>query len=141
MSTEREPAQHGEHVRSEFERRVGALLNDSADGLDGRTRSALTRARHAALAHAKAPHAASWRTWAPAGAVAAGLLVVVFFVGQQGGIDHPVVVNGGATDDFALVSDADGFELSVDGDVDLDADFYEWAASRAATAGNRGIGS
>ena len=62
----------------EFERRVAALLTDSADALDGRTRSALTRARYAALEQAARPARSTlWRGWAPAGAVAMALLVVV----------------------------------------------------------------
>jgi hypothetical protein len=139
MSTERERAGQDGSEHAEFERRVAALLNDSADALDGRTRSALTRARHAALAQAGAPRAASWRAWAPAGALAAGLLVAVFFVGRQGSIDRPGTGTGGPVDDLALVSDADAYDLSTDADMDLDADFYEWAAG-AANSG-RGLGS
>lgn len=143
MSTERESARHDVDERSEFERRVATLLNDSADGLDGRTRSALTRARHAALAQSASGRAASWRAWAPAGALAAGLLVVVFFVGHQGGMQSPLAGAGVApADDLGLLTDVDGYELSIDTDMDLDSDFYEWAAaSSKARGGNRGIGS
>jgi hypothetical protein len=123
----------------EFERRVSALLVDSVDVLDGRTRSALTRARHAALAQAPA-RGERWRGWAPAGALAMALLVVVFYAGQRTGngpAAAPTAVN--AVDDLALVSDADAFDLSADGDLDLDSDFYEWAAA-GGTPGN-GLGS
>lgn len=129
----------------EFERRVGALLVDSADALDGRTRSALTRARFAALEHASQPardaRKALWRGWAPAGAVAMALLVVVFYAGQRPG-SGAVVAPGTVTvaDDLALVTDADVFDLSDDGDMDLDSDFYEWAAATGGTPGN-GLGS
>lgn len=143
MSTERESAPHDTSEHSEFERRVATLLNDSADALDGRTRSALTRARHAALAEATAPRSARWRAWAPVGALATGLLVVVFFVGQHGGVQSPVAgASGGVTDDLGLLTDVDGYELSMDTEMDLDSDFYEWAAaSSAASGGKRGIGS
>jgi hypothetical protein len=139
MNREHESASGADDGRSEFERRVAGLLNDSADGLDGRTRSALTRARHAALAQAARPRASSWRVWAPAGALAAGLLVAVLFVGQQGRMDRPLAA-GGAVDDLALLSDADAYELSTDTDMDLDSDFYEWAAATATTGGSRGLG-
>ena len=124
----------------EFARRVGALLNDSAVSLDGRTRSALTRARHAALEGAAPPARSSWRSWAPAGTVAMALLLVVFFVGQRPGAEPPVPASLGSVDDLALVSDADDFGLSVDGDMDLDSDFYEWAAGAGGNPGH-GVGS
>ena len=129
----------------EFERRVGALLTDSADALDGRTRSALTRARYAALEHAVHPaRAAVWRGWAPASAVAMALLVV-FYVGLRPG-SNPAVVPAplSGVDDLALVSDADAFDLSIDSEADLDSDFYEWAAATGGTSGNgsgNGLGS
>jgi len=128
----------------EFERRVAALLADSADSLDGRTRSALTRARYAALEKAPQPssraRSAISRGWLPAGAVATALLVVVFFVGQRpphGSLSAPSAAGG--VDDFALVIDADAFDLSNDGDMDLDSDFYEWAAATGGTSGT-GLG-
>ncbi len=125
----------------EFERRVGALLADSAEALDGRTRSALTRARHVALEQAAQPARGTlWRGWAPAGAVAMALLVVVFYAGQRPGGDLLVPAPVSSVDDLALVSDADAFDLSVDGDLDLDSDFYEWAAATGGTSGN-GLGS
>lgn len=120
----------------EFERRVGALLVQSADDLDGRTRSALTQARFAALAQAQSagPARRALRfSWAPAGALAMALMVVVFHAGQRTG-DVPAAVHG--ADDFALISDADLFDLSNDGDMDLDSDFYEWAAAAGGMPGD-----
>jgi len=126
----------------EFERRAGALLSASADALDGHARSALTRARYAALEQVARPaRRAPWRGWAPAGAVAMAMLVVVFYAGQRMGGDHvgtPAPLS--SVDDMALVSDADGFDISVDADLDLDSDFYEWAAAKSGTSGN-GLGS
>lgn len=125
----------------EFGRRVGALLTDSADALDGRTRSALTRARYAALEQAARPaRRPSWRGWAPAGAVAMALLVMVFYAGQRPGGQPAVPAALSGVDDLAMVSDADAFDLSVDSDADLDSDFYEWAAAKGGTSGN-GLGS
>lgn len=123
----------------EFERRVGALLNDSAAGLDGRTRSALTRARYAALERVE-PARSPWRSWAPAGTVAMVALLVMFYVGQRPGSESAMPASPGSVDDLALVSDADGFDLSVDGDMDLDSDFYEWAAAAGGNPGS-GLGS
>lgn len=124
----------------EFERRLGALLVESADALDGRTRSALTQARFAALEEIR-PAARVRRglrfAWAPAGAVAMAFLAVLFYAGQPAGnapLMAPVAV--GVADDIALVSDADMFDLSNDGDVDLDTDFYEWAAAMGGMSDN-----
>ena len=125
-----------------FERRVRVLLNDSAAGLDGRTRSRLTQARYAALAQlAVRPGRKSWRSWAPAGAVAMAVLATLLYVGQRGG-DAPLTnpAGGAAIDDFELLADADALELTAELDAELDYEFYEWAAA-AASEGDGGLGT
>jgi hypothetical protein len=111
---------------SEFEQRTRAALRDSAEHLDGATRSRLAQARAAALAQRE--RRSGWlelRYLAPAGAMAAAALVTVLYVGQP---DTPNDVNasaGGALDDMELLADADALELS--GETDLE--FLEWAAA------------
>ncbi|HXS29551.1 MAG TPA: hypothetical protein VN755_01855, partial [Steroidobacteraceae bacterium] len=63
---------------TEFERRASAVLRDSADGLDGATRSRLTQARHAALS--QLGQGSGWRgAWliVPGGAAAAAVLMAL----------------------------------------------------------------
>lgn len=110
-----------------FEQRTRALLRDSAEGLDGATRSRLARARAAAL-EARAPRGGwlRFRYLAPAGAMAAAVLVTVLFIGRG---PQPVnEVAGGALDDMELLADADAFELSQENDLE----FIEWAAGMSA---------
>jgi hypothetical protein len=110
---------------TQFEQRTRALLRDSAQQLDGATRSRLAQARAAALSARATPR--SWfdfRYLAPAGAMAAALLVTVLFVGRQ---DAPGVNGsaGSALYDLELLADADAFELSQEADLE----FIEWAAA------------
>lgn len=110
----------------EFERRTRALLRDSAEQLDGATRSRLAQARNKALEQRRTR--SPWldlRYLAPAGAMAAGVLVTVLFLVRQ---DNPNPVNdssGGALYDLELLADADGYELTQEADLE----FIEWAAA------------
>src|SRR5262245_52769997 len=114
------------HDLDGFEQRTRAALRASADGLDAATRSRLAQAR------TRAPEARGRRGWfdfrylAPAGAVAAALLVTVLFVGHG---DEPGVneSSAGALYDMELLADADAYELSQETDLE----FIEWAASQA----------
>lgn len=128
--------------QTEFELRVRQLLQDSADSLHGRTRSKLTQARHAALDQGAGSAVAGglfWRRWAPAGAVAMALLVTVFYVGlrEPGGQLGATVASNVTMDDLEMLADAEAYSLSADGEADLDAEFYEWAASH----GEGGLGT
>ncbi len=135
-------------AEADFERRVRSLLDESADRLDGRLRSRLTRARYAALEARPAPTRA-WNRWAPAGALAATLVIAVgLFVNRD--LARPVhvpvaaVAPAPATDPAAAPS-VDDLELLADNDaIELpnaeDYDFYEWAAAQAK-AGGEEIGS
>jgi hypothetical protein len=112
------------------------LLEASSESLDGRTRSRLTQARHAALAAAAAPRgpfaallgARPWQRWLPAGALAASLLVVALVVVRTPGVPLRAVSGG---DEIELLADADGLALAQEADVDYD--FYEWAVDDAAS--------
>jgi hypothetical protein len=110
---------------SPFEQRMRALLGDSVQSLDGATRSRLAQARAQAVSQRDAR--GSWfdfRYLAPAGAMAAGILVAVLFIGRQdaSGVNEPA---GNALYDLELLADADAFELSQETDLE----FIEWAAA------------
>jgi hypothetical protein len=112
---------------TDFERRAQTLLREGANQLDGATRSRLTQARAAAMAQRESR--SGWlnlRTLAPVGAVAAGLLIAVLFLGQPGSRQvNPA--GGSALDDLDLLADADAYELGQESDLE----FVEWAAAEA----------
>src|SRR5690242_14091171 len=110
-------------MTDEFEKRAKEVLEESTARLDGRTRSRLTQARHAALAELARPERHWWRTYVPAGAAAAvAVLAVVILSGRPGGPAAPPV---SPVDDLELLADAEAQELVDDGE---DLEFYEWAA-------------
>src|SRR5882672_610792 len=104
---------------TDFEKRTQEVLEESVGRLDGRTRSRLTQARHAALAQLEQPARYWWRSYVPAGAAAAvAVLAVVMWSGP--GLDKQPV----AVDDMELLADADAPDFADDGE---DLEFYEWA--------------
>jgi|AUZX01.1.fsa_nt_gi hypothetical protein len=129
-----------------FERRVRAVLEHDAGGLSGRVRSRLTRARHVAVAGARArrdtPHWRLLRTWLPATATAAAALAAVWLLRPYRTTPAPRPGTGiVTTQDVQLLTDRDGLALVEEGD----GEFYEWAVARArskstSAAGGRGPG-
>jgi hypothetical protein len=110
-------------MTDDFEKRTKEVLEESAGRLDGRTRSRLTQARHAALAQLENPARHWWRSYVPAGAAAAvAVLAVVIWSGPT---EKPQVAGPGPVEDMELLSDADAPDFVADGE---DLEFYEWAA-------------
>jgi negative regulator of sigma E activity len=110
---------------TDFEKRTREALDESAGRLDGRTRSRLTQARHAALAQLEHPQRHWWRSFVPAGAAAAvAVLAVVIWSGSP---EQPMASPG---DDMELLADADAPDFVNDGE---DLEFYEWAAGEVET--------
>jgi hypothetical protein len=124
---------------SEFEQRARALLLQSAEDLPGAVRSRLTQARYAALAvrPGRAPSLA--RRWVPAGAaVAAALALLVLYVPHgRSSLENPAANAG--LEDIELLTDNDAVPLN--GDQDVDYDFYEWAAEEADATTAPALGS
>ena len=120
----------------EFARRARELLEGSVETLSARTRSRLTRARHAALeprgplARARdAAGYAAWRSWLPAGAVAGAVLAVLLVVGRGPGPEMQQA-SVGSGEDLELLADRDGLALAQDQaapEGELDYEFYDWA--------------
>jgi negative regulator of sigma E activity len=116
-------------MTEEFEKRTQEVLEESAGRLDGRTRSRLTQARHAALAQLAQPARHWWRAYVPVGAAAAvAVLAVVIWSGQPPGTAQTLVVS--PVDDLELLADAEAQDFVDDGE---DLEFYEWAAGEAET--------
>ncbi|HEY3731320.1 MAG TPA: hypothetical protein VGL28_08700 [Steroidobacteraceae bacterium] len=118
---------------SEFERRTRVLLLQSADELSGAVRSRLTQARHAALSAPPARAPALALRWLPAGAAIAAMLalLVVYVPLGKGTMENPVTNAG--FDDIEMLTDTDSVPLN--GDQEVDYDFYEWAAAEAGEGG------
>jgi hypothetical protein len=115
----------------DFELRTRAVLEESVTRVDGRIRSRLNQARHAALA-ALEPQARRpfWRSFAlapAAGVVAAVLLAVLLWVPRPGQILPVAEAGSSAVEDMDLVADGDTFDLIEQ----EDGGFYEWAVAQA----------
>jgi hypothetical protein len=135
-----------ETADTEFALRAKALLGASADELSGHVRSRLTRARYAALEAARPNAARPWRNWAPAGALASGVLIALLFVGHQG--SAPVgIVAANPLEDVELLADADAYELGQEQALEQDQaqpgdyEFYEWAAGQAEGGSSESVGT
>jgi hypothetical protein len=128
---------------TELERRTRAVLEESLKRIDGRTRSRLNQARHAALESAAARPLA-WRGFrlvpVTGGAVAAAALAVAFVLFVQR--PHPISAPGegaqASLEVLDLLADEDNLSLMED----YDHSFYEWAAAQGdATGGGTSEGS
>jgi hypothetical protein len=125
---------------SDFERRTRALLLESSESLPGAVRSRLTQARHAALAvRSAAPSSSMVRRWVPAGALA-GVVLALFVVWvPHGSGTLRVAMSGTQLEDIDLLTDSDA--VTLNGDQDVDYDFYEWAAHEANGNSSLVVGS
>jgi len=105
-----------------FEQRAQAVLQDSAEQLDGATRSRLTQARHAALEVAKQRQAKPWLWLMPVtGAAAAAVLAVVLLVNPASqSIDQAAF---GPVDELEIIAAEDSLEFY------RDVEFYAWLDS------------
>jgi hypothetical protein len=125
---------------TEFERRSRVMLEESVLRIDGRVRSRLNQARHAAVEAAttrRRPLFSRLFTLVPtAGAAAAALMVAMVFWhgGGQGVVIPPETTHA---EDLELLADGDGLDLVEEGG-DGSGSFYEWAAEQTQTEANGG---
>jgi hypothetical protein len=116
---------------TEFERNARVLLEESVSRIDGRTRSRLNQARHAALEAAGTPRRVWWwrsYTLMPTAGVAAAVLVALVLWHREPAVESPVLEGQHAVEDIDLLADSEGLEL-MDG---WDGPFYEWATTDEA---------
>lgn len=123
---------------SEFEQHTRIVLEESMSRVDGRVRSRLNQARHAAL---EAMHGRRrsflQREWLPVtGAVTAALLVALVLWTRTPDPALPIVADAtqSSFDDLDLLADADALDL-VEEDDDA---FLEWAAAQDTSEGVSG---
>jgi len=119
---------------SEFEERAKQLFDESVDRLDARTRSKLTQARYRALEQLTAPAGSVWRRpWAPAGAAAAALTVLLVLW-----LDAPErTVNG--TFDMAATSDLELLLAEEELEMIQELEFYAWLEEQVELGDAQGV--
>lgn len=117
MSDRHLPEQH------DLESRTRAAFDASVEALDGRTRSKLTRARHAAIDEL---HRSTRRPWQRVGAALGGLSAAVLAVWVVAGQFAPVTPSEIVLDDMELVTEAPSLELLEE------VEFYAWVARERA---------
>ena len=116
----------------ELERRARPAFDASVESVDARARSRLNRARQravAAVAGAAAPRQvrSGWTTWAPAGALAASVLVAALLMrgpmGEEG--PRPVASHPAALghEPLEMLAAGEEFEIATS---DEELEFYEW---------------
>jgi hypothetical protein len=123
-----------EEPTSEFEKRTRAVLEESVSRVDGRIRSRLNQARHAALdavPNGRRSFFGERQRLPVTGAIAAALLVAVVMWTRTPDPTLPVVADSAQTtfEDLDLLADADALDLIEEEDDDA---FLEWAASQAS---------
>jgi hypothetical protein len=133
-----------QELSSEFERRARALLEDSVLRVDGRVRSRLNQARHAAIEEASR-RPSLWRRFTlmpAASAVAAAVLVAFVLWPHSHTGDSFVAETGGraAVEDLDLLADGDALDLVSDEATDT-GQFYEWAVDQADSNETSGTGA
>jgi hypothetical protein len=111
--------------KTALERRAKALFDEGVDGLDARTRSRLTQARHAAvaaLAQRREPFMRRW--WLPAAGLATAALVAVMVVFNLNPANEQQLAAALlAVEDMDILAGAENIELLED------MEFYAWLES------------
>jgi hypothetical protein len=120
---------------TELESKARAAFDESVENLDAEIRSRLNRARQAALAGGEPARAPVWRSWAPAGAIAAAVMAAVLWRMPGANDASQVQINGEAPIEIVeLAAEGDDFEL-----LSEDPEFYTWVADQAGN-GSNGVG-
>jgi hypothetical protein len=128
-------------VPGEFEQHARALLEESLLRVDGRVRSRLNQARHAAVDEAFARRRSLLRRFhlMPAATAVAAAVLVALIVWPR---VHPVDgTQGGraSVEDLDLIADSDALDLVSD-ETDGGA-FYEWAVDQSESNETSGSGA
>ena len=120
-----------EAMAAEFEHRARALLEDSVLRIDGRVRSRLNQARHAAVEEASR-RPSFWRRFSlmPAASAVAAAVLVAFVLWPHSHQGDSIIESGhGTVEDLDLLADGDALDLVSD-ETDGGA-FYEWAVEQS----------
>ena len=116
----------------DLERRARAAFDASVESVDARARSRLNQARQRAIAAVSGAPAArqvrrGWTMWAPAGALAASVLVAALLMrGPTGDERPPPVASHPAAlghEPLEMLAAGEEFEIATS---DEELEFYEW---------------
>ena len=121
--------------RTALEERSRALFLESVERIDMRTRSRLTRARHAALEAAERARPRAWFMRMPvltsaAGVAAAMVLGVSLWVHAPAVHHGPMPAEASNFEDLDIVASGDNSQDNVEM-LQNDLDFYAWAEKTA----------
>jgi negative regulator of sigma E activity len=128
----------------DFERQLRATFDESLGRLDAQTLSRLNQSRQKAVEAAQHrplwSGRSGWTTWAPLGALAAGVLVAVVVWRMPGEPQAPVTARtvvaptvpaeGPAPEPLELLTSGEDLELAAAADLD----FYAWVELATADA-------
>jgi hypothetical protein len=135
------PEARTEEMTGEFEQHARVLLEDSVLRIDGRVRSRLNQARHAAVAEiSRRP--SFWRHFSlmPAASAVAAALLVAFVLWPHSHQGDSLIESGhGTVEDLDLLADGDALDLVSD-ETDGGA-FYEWAVDQADSSETSSTGA
>lgn len=125
------PGARTEEMTGEFEQHARALLEDSVLRIDGRVRSRLNQARHAAVEEiSRRPSFRRRFSLMPAAGAVAATVLVAFVLWPHSHQGDSLIENGhGTVEDLDLLADGDALDLVSD-ETDGGA-FYEWAVDQA----------
>jgi ferric-dicitrate binding protein FerR (iron transport regulator) len=135
------PGAHTEEMAGEFEQHARALLEDSVLRVDGRIRSRLNQARHAAVGEASR-RPSFWRRFSlmPVASAVAAAVLVAFVLWPHSHQGDSIIEGGhGTVEDLDLLADGDALDLVSD-ETDGGA-FYEWAVDQADSNETSGTGA
>jgi hypothetical protein len=128
----------------EFEQHARALLEDSVLRVDGRIRSRLNQARHAAGEQASR-RPSIWRrfTLMPAASAVAAAALVAFVLWPHSHPGDSIVAESSGkagVEDLDLLADGEALDLVSDETTDT-GQFYEWAVDQADSNEPSGTGA
>ena len=134
-----------QEMPGEFEQRARALLEDSVLRVDGRIRSRLNQARHAAVEEASR-RPSVWRrfTLMPAASAVAAAALVAFVLWPHSHSGDSFVAEGGGrpgVEDLDLLADGDALDLVSSEESTETGQFYEWAVDQADSNETSGTGA
>jgi hypothetical protein len=117
-------------MKDEFEQHARTLLEGSVLRIDGRVRSRLNQARHAAIEEA-VRRPSFWRRFSlmPAASAVAAAVLVAFVLWPHAHQGESVIAGGHTVEDLELLADGDALDLISD-ETDGGA-FYEWAVEQS----------
>jgi hypothetical protein len=124
---------------ADLERHAREVFQAGVDELDAATLSRLNRSRQQALAAVEGRHRTGWRwtVWAPAGALAAGVLAAALLLRSPSETGAPVRVAATPTsadvqqDPIELLTAGEDLDLATEADLE----FYAWVDLETADDG------